>query len=50
MVVPPPCVLTGADGENPDDCTTHDHEPITDYDWDHLPARVRDQLDPGSAT
>lgn len=22
------CVLTGADGENPDDCTTHDHEPI----------------------
>lgn len=20
------CVLTGADGENPDDCDTHDHE------------------------
>jgi hypothetical protein len=20
------CILTGADGENPDDCTTHDHE------------------------
>jgi hypothetical protein len=23
---PPTCILTGADGENPDDCTTHDHE------------------------
>jgi hypothetical protein len=21
------CVLTGADGENPDDCTTHEHAP-----------------------
>lgn len=20
------CILTGAEGENPDDCTTHDHE------------------------
>lgn len=24
--VPPTCILTGEDGENPDDCTTHDHE------------------------
>lgn len=24
--LPPTCILTGADGENPDDCTTHDHE------------------------
>lgn len=23
---PPTCVLTGQDGENPDDCTTHEHE------------------------
>jgi hypothetical protein len=23
---PPTCILTGAPGENPDDCTTHDHE------------------------
>lgn len=23
---PPTCILTGADGENPDDCTTHEHE------------------------
>lgn len=23
---PPTCILTGADGENADDCTTHDHE------------------------
>lgn len=23
---PPTCVLTGAPGENPDDCTTHEHE------------------------
>lgn len=23
---PPVCILTGADGENADDCTTHDHE------------------------
>lgn len=21
------CIITGAPGENPDDCTTHDHEP-----------------------
>jgi hypothetical protein len=21
------CIITGAEGENPDDCTTHDHEP-----------------------
>jgi hypothetical protein len=24
-VYPPTCILTGAEGENPDDCTTHDH-------------------------
>jgi hypothetical protein len=24
------CILVGADGENPDDCTTHDHEPYMD--------------------
>ena len=24
---PPTCILTGAPGEDPDDCTTHDHEP-----------------------
>ena len=24
--MPDTCILTGADGENPDDCTTHDHE------------------------
>ena len=23
---PPTCILTGAEGENPDDCTTHEHE------------------------
>jgi hypothetical protein len=23
------CILTGNDGENPDDCTTHDHESET---------------------
>lgn len=23
---PPTCILTGAAGENPEDCTTHDHE------------------------
>ncbi len=23
---PQTCILTGAPGENPDDCTTHDHE------------------------
>jgi hypothetical protein len=22
------CILIGADGENPDDCTTHDHEEL----------------------
>ena len=22
------CLITGADGENPDDCTTHEHEQI----------------------
>lgn len=26
ILAPPTCVLTGADGENPDDCTTHEHE------------------------
>lgn len=26
---PPVCILTGAEGENPDDCTTHDHEEPT---------------------
>ena len=24
---PRTCILTGAEGENPEDCTTHDHEP-----------------------
>lgn len=24
---PRTCILTGEDGENPDDCTTHEHEP-----------------------
>lgn len=23
---PPTCILTGAPGEDPDDCTTHEHE------------------------
>lgn len=23
---PPTCILAGAEGENPDDCTTHEHE------------------------
>jgi gamma-glutamylcyclotransferase (GGCT)/AIG2-like uncharacterized protein YtfP len=26
------CILTGADGENEDDCTTHDHEGEDDWD------------------
>jgi hypothetical protein len=25
-MTPETCILTGADGENPDDCTTHEHE------------------------
>ena len=26
---PRTCILTGAEGENPEDCTTHDHEEDT---------------------
>lgn len=27
------CILTGEDGENPDDCDTHDHEPVDAQSW-----------------
>lgn len=27
--MPETCILTGEAGENPDDCTTHEHETVT---------------------
>ena len=29
-IVPAICILTGEEGENPDDCTTHEHEDNND--------------------
>lgn len=42
------CILTGAEGENDDDCTTHEHEtprPLLDFDrrFDNECARAEEQ-------
>lgn len=35
-----PCILTGASGEDPDDCTTHGHESDTPKTVPHTPTPV----------
>jgi hypothetical protein len=44
MESPPTCVLTGAPGENPDDCTTHNHESVYSEEYDEEPDDPEDGL------
>lgn len=41
------CILTGAEGENEDDCSTHDHEPDEDFDEETKIAKVTIDLRDG---